>query len=241
MTNSDHAPSSICDDSICESSLNPNKSSGDIVERLRNPVDAWVDTKPRDDLDLSAFIEWIKGECGTAAAEIERLRREVGEAKAQVAFLIDRIEYSDSYGVPGSDFKCCHLCNGGGAPGVRFEHDSHCPVLRCEPIAAMWWEERDEEWKSLELEAKASENRALTAESAVAAAWEEAAKIAEGPRFAAAAHISVTKGPSWTDETGMAEIVNSHARKIASAIRAAGSKKTAESEHSPSTHNSESE
>lgn len=153
-------PSSIRDDSICESSLNPNKSSGDIGERLRNPVEAWVDTKPRDDLDLSAFIEWIKGECGTAAAEIERLRRERYNLIADLA-----------------DMK----------------------------------------------------SRALTAESAVAAAWEEAAKIAEHPRFSNLTRVGVFKGPNWTDETGMAELMNSHARQIASAIRAAVSKKTAES------------
>lgn len=47
-----------------------------LVGRLLNPVEAWVDTKPRDDLDLSAFIEWLKTVSSEAAAEIERLTRE---------------------------------------------------------------------------------------------------------------------------------------------------------------------
>lgn len=225
-----------------ESSLPPNKSSGDIGELKPCPwcgsTASRVRIMSRDaiqcDGENCGVIKRTPDEWNTrapdpeSAAEIERLRREIGEAKAQVAFLIDRIEYSDSYGVPGSDFKCCHLCNGGGAPGVIFEHDSHCPVLRCEPIAAMWWEERDEEWKSLELEAKASENRALTAESSVAAAWEEAAKVADErasreKRFQVAC---INNGDhARAGEHAQARVA---CDAIASAIRAAVSKKTGE-------------
>jgi hypothetical protein len=66
---------------------------------------------------------------------------EEGKAKAALAYLIDHIVYSDSYGVPKSDFQACHLCRGGGAPGVAMIHDPDCPVLRCEGIAEEWWQD----------------------------------------------------------------------------------------------------
>jgi hypothetical protein len=66
-------------------------------------------------------------------------------AKAAVSYLIDHIEYSDSYGVEGSSFQACLLCTGGGAPGVALVHDKICPVLRCETIAAEWVEELNDE------------------------------------------------------------------------------------------------
>lgn len=66
-------------------------------------------------------------------------------AKAAVSYLIDHIEYSDSYGVHGSDFQACLLCTGGGAPGVRLVHDENCPVQKCGPIAAEWVDELNAE------------------------------------------------------------------------------------------------
>ncbi len=41
MTNLDTGPSFIRDDSICESSLPPNKSSGDIGDRTWTPEQFW--------------------------------------------------------------------------------------------------------------------------------------------------------------------------------------------------------
>ena len=153
MTDLDRAPSSIRDDSICESSLHPNKSSGDIVERLRsNPYGSvHIDTNA----GINEPTNMIRD-----AAEIERLRREV-----------ENLTLRNS--------------------NLEEQRDSHAA-------------------------------RALTAESAVAAAWEEAAKIAER-------EINLA-----TSDAELSEIV-------ASAIRAAGAEKTAESGDSPSTHNSESE
>jgi hypothetical protein len=71
-------------------------------------------------------------------------------AKAALAYLIDHITYQDSYGVDGSDFTCCHLCHGGGAPGIAFKHDDTCPVLRCEAIGEEWWAENRELDKQLQ-------------------------------------------------------------------------------------------
>lgn len=68
-----------------------------------------------------------------------------GKARAALAYLIDQIEYSDSYGVQGSGFMACHLCSGGGAPGVHLVHDADCPVTHVERVAAEWWDERQEE------------------------------------------------------------------------------------------------
>ncbi len=74
MTNSDRAPSSIRDDSICESSLNPNKSSGDIVERLcRHVSDRGGQFKDDDGNIVIPNGAWQM--MIDAAAEIERLRR----------------------------------------------------------------------------------------------------------------------------------------------------------------------
>ncbi|WBU27517.1 hypothetical protein OOZ54_12515 [Rhodopseudomonas palustris] len=67
-----------------------------------------------------------------------------GRSKAALAYLIEHATYGNSYGVIGSDFECCHFCNAGGAPGVAFEHDKTCPVLKCETIAEEWWSERKE-------------------------------------------------------------------------------------------------
>lgn len=158
-------PSSIRDDSICEPSLNPNKSSGDIGERT------WT---PEQFLEyLEAFvgefecnqIKTMMSERGLAivsAAEIERLRRIEAAHQQQI---IDA--------------------------GEIMKH-----------------------WQS----------RALTAESALAGAWEEAAKIAERDTRSELAK-KYGHEPVWFI----------HGKAIASAIRAAVSKNTAESGHSPST------
>ena len=79
--------------------------------------------------------------------EAEKRARE--EAQAACAFFADEGTYSDSYGVPGSDFGVCRFCEAGGAPGVPFEHNKRCPILRCEEVSAEWWAEREEERKDL--------------------------------------------------------------------------------------------
>jgi hypothetical protein len=218
MTDLDAGPSPIRDDSICESSLPPNKSSGDIVERTV------FDPFLNKDVQVSdRLVDRLRGRyaCGPtmpngepefgwrefqtspiqheAAAEIERLRRELDAANSNHRSMAHQLAET----------------------GIRLE-----AIKR----------ERDElyqaniEWARGNLvnarEKIAMECHALTAESAVAAAWEEAAKIAETFFFNDIGKLQV--GPSIQDG-------------IASAIRAAGETKTAESGHSPSTHNSESE
>ena len=169
MTDLETGPSSIRDDSICESSLPPNKSSGDIVERTWTPEQFWEFTEGRDGEFSAQQLRDVMEDVGLVivpAAEIERLRREVDAANS-------------------NHRSMAHLL---AETGIRLEH----------------------------------------AESAIAAAWEEA-------------EDAVRKCASL-DTNGYICAKSVAIKSIrASAIRAAGSKKTAESGHSPSTHNSESE
>ena len=177
MTDLETGPSSIRDDSICESSLHPNKSSGDIVERTWTPEQFWEFTEGRDGEFSAQQLRDVMEDVGLVivpAAEIERLRREVGDWKQAASV----------------------------EAGLRRE------FLK----------------------------RAEAAESALAAAWEEAAKICDQVRNnaerRAAQHENGEARNSALDKM-------EGAIQCASAIRAAVSK--AESGHSPSTHNSESE
>lgn len=239
------------------SSLPPNKPSGDIVERLRNPVEAWVDTKPRDDLDLSAFIEWIKGECRTAAAEIERLRREVIRvaAASPVAF-----KHTQRFtGAVVLDEQPQHKCEFNDKywleePLFTYPPDAAATIAELQALVTKSEAERYKSCGELLNRALLAEkevaicrdmllnpdpdsepdvvrlhrekcdalDRAFTAESAVAAAWEEA-------------EDAVRKCASL-DENGYICEKSAAIKSIrASAIRAAGAGKTAESGHSPST------
>ncbi len=101
-------------------------------------------------------------------AEIERLKAERGKALAAVAFIADEGTYSDSYGVPGSDFGVCRFCEAGGGPGVPFEHSKNCPILRCEQVAEQWWEDRQIDIEdAAELRADSAESRLTTALAAL--------------------------------------------------------------------------
>lgn len=83
--------------------------------------------------------EWVRADQAQSALAAMRVERD--EAKGKLALIVDRIVYSDSYGVPGSDFQCCHLCTGGGAPGVPFEHDERCPIRRVDRDYDQWFED----------------------------------------------------------------------------------------------------
>ena len=162
------------------SSEPPNKSSGDIVERLcRHVSDRGGQFKDDDGNIVIPNGAWQM--MIDAAAEIERLRREVESwtAKAEAAWRREDKQ---------------------GADIIELSH------------------------------------RALTAESAVAAAWEEAARVAKD-------RWREWRSSYEDDLDGMdaCEDISKAISARASAIRAAVSKKTAESGHSPSTHNSESE
>lgn len=192
------------DDSICESSLNPNKSSGDIGERLRKFASArWAIQYEHD--------EWLED----AAAEIERLRREVRDANRHW------------------NERCVELSV--NAHGWMKAHDQLLGFIQSRPelLKVMMTEKPEIKYPS-PADVPELVQRALSAESAVAAAWEEAAKIAEQ-----VGNFGDYKREELTPDFGQPRFDMMTA--IASAIRAAVSKKTAESGHSPSTHNSESE
>lgn len=214
MTDLDTSPSSIRDDSICKSSLPPNKSSGDIGELKPCPFCGGMpDASSRMDEDIWThnIVEW-KGvhcsECGfgfewppgadpnaivqwntrtpdpESAAEIERLRREVEELREWKSSVLGKCKKSDRWN-------------------------------------ALHWGGDKEGWGFVHYFIGYLNTRALTAESAVAAAYENAAKIAEAM--------------PWFVKTSRKHVRGIKGSDVASAIRAAVSKKTAESGHSPST------
>ena len=158
----DTGPSSIRDDSICESSLPPNKSSGDIVERTV------FDPFLNKDVQVSdRLVDRLRGRyaCGPtmpngepefgwrefqtspiqheAAAEIERLRRERDEARQLVTEANNSLFGSQAYfhSMNGGPFDRYHLSRG---------------IEQIKDDARRHWQESQ------------------AAESAVAAAWEEA-------------------------------------------------------------------
>jgi hypothetical protein len=106
----------------------------------------------------------------TKRQQIERLKKERDEAIGKLALIIDRVVYSDSYGVPGSDFSCCHLCNAGGAPGIPFEHETHCPVLGLGATYEQWFDDisaTEDALRETEDRASAAEARLKQAEDVI--------------------------------------------------------------------------
>jgi hypothetical protein len=104
----------------------------------------------------------------STSEDVARLEAEVASAKAHVAAFIDRAEYADSYGVEGSGFMSCMLCQGGGAPGIRLVHNDDCP---CKGVPEQYldgWKEHQEEVSELKTCLGLAEARALAAESAAA-------------------------------------------------------------------------
>lgn len=221
MTNehSHPVPSYIRDDSICESSLNPNKSSGDIVELKPCPScgGAAHTTPGIVSAGLAALVMCSENDCATvggatltdatarwntrtpdpeSAAEIERLRREVEDLQRALLFWM-----------PGVDLRLdeatreCAAQDAALLVGYSGTTDGPC-------------------WGDGMLD------RALTAESAVAAAMEVLKPFAACV-FNDNGDMSVTASRASYDD-----FVRAYFTTRASAIRAAGSKKTAESGHS---------
>lgn len=227
MTDLDTGPSSIRDDSICESSLPPNKSSGDIGERLRY-LSSPAAEQLSDFQRINAFVQ-IGHE---SAAEIERLRREVEEANR---FWNERCVQTSV-----------------NAHGWMQAHDQLLGFIQSRPgLLKVMMAEKPEIKYPAPADTPALLQRALTAESAVAAAdlaFSTLQKCVQdvldgdfGPRFASKHDQCPHKKFQWED---CGNCIDEHLSKgltAASAIRAVVEKKTAESGHSPSTHNSESE
>ena len=181
------------------SSESPNKSSGDIGERLREHTrvittgngklePSWIlieeaaaEIERRDRLISAHQQQIMDGSAMLAAkdAEIERLR--LGYRAIMEGLIAGRVGGDDVVWYDNIEtlFDFCDVMINGNEP--RQFH-----------------------------ELKSLEDRALTAESAVAAAWEEAAKIAETFFFNDIGKLQV--GPSIQDG-------------IASAIRAAGAER----------------
>lgn len=117
-----------------------------------------------------------------AATALDSLTARVKELEAKneklnlhLQHFVESVQYSDSYGVPGSDFAACLCCRGGGAPGVPLVHESHCPVGRSLDSYQDWCDEQRE----FEQESRENAARALRAEQQ----RDEAARDAERYRF----------------------------------------------------------
>ena len=190
-----------------ESSLNPNKSSGDIGERTWTPEQFWEFAAAfLGDHEATTSRTMIEdsGLVLIPAAEIERLR--LGYRAIMEGLIAGRVGGDDVVWYDNIEtlFDFCDVMINGNEP--RQFH-----------------------------ELKSLEDRALTAESAVAAAYENAAKIAEAKALEFLSPEYATGQPLSSFNERFA------CEQVASAIRAAVSKKTAESGHSPSTLNAETE
>ena len=162
-----------------ESSLPPNKSSGDIGELKPCP--------------------W----CGSTASRVRIMSRDAIQCDGENCGVIKRTPDEWNTRTPDPE---------SAAEIERLRREVECHRHMADKNYALWVE----------------------SQSAVAAAWEEAAKIAER-----VGNFGDYRREELTPDFGQPRF--DMMTDIASAIRAAVSKKTAESGHSPSTHNSESE
>ena len=259
MTNSDPAPSSIRDDSICEPSLPPNKSSGDIGERLVSRADFFLAEEAMIASDLGVDVEKA-GVVSSyrnsdalldkeAAAEIERRDRLISAHQQQI------IDGSAMLAAKDAEIERLRLGYRAIMEGLIAGRVGGDDVVWYDNIETLFdfcdvMINGNEPRQFHEL--KSLEDRALTAESAAAAAMERERDSFQKYIDANEAHIEAVKLLSRVHKlgqtagwrrmpTGMLFSATELATDIASAIRAAGETKTAESGHSPSTHNSESE
>jgi len=221
----------------CTSSESPNKSSGDIGELKPCPFCQseghtllrgfrYADECP-DRKELAVMCPTCEARAPLkawntrtpdpeSAAEIERLRREVEEANR---FWNERCVQTSV-----------------NAHGWMQAHDQLLGFIQSRPdLLKVMMAEKFEIKYPAPADTPTLLQRALTAESAVAAAYENAAKIAEAKALEFLSPEYATGQPLSSFNERFA------CGQVASAIRAAVSKKTAESGHSPSTHNSESE
>lgn len=94
----------------------------------------------------------IKMAIDTAVALMGVEQTELEKARALNLVLSEAVVIHDSYGVQGSDFDTCLVCQAGGAPGIPFKHAADCPVGRAEESANQWCREHQEEVTELEAE-----------------------------------------------------------------------------------------
>ena len=241
------------------SSLHPNKSSGDIVERLKdiaglserqvelydqlaklNRGDHWLFFTNAGFTMEDARVLHEKGlinatrQMGIPAAQLKRNEQTISEKLLALhATALDELDLP-----PEAD--TVHKQAAAEIERLRRERDEARTIV-VEANNSLYGSQGyfhstnggpfDKYHLARPIEELKSRARdALTAESAVAAAWEEAVKIAEDN----AQHSNTAS--QRDDFERFAELGYEQAcEDIASAIRAAGSKKTAESGHSPST------
>lgn len=160
------------------------------VARIADP-ELWADHDrdpaftPRSHPNIQGSLSRAQAIHALFATALEGAMGERDAARAGLAFVLDHAEYGNSYGVHGSDFTCCHFCQGGGAPGVAMEHEPNCPVSRYPTEVADWFDEM----KAERVDREAAEARAERAEAAYVQAM-EALRYAVGllPGLAGAAN-----------------------------------------------------
>lgn len=129
------------------------KRLGELVQIIDSGAIPGISTPVLRD-DLRALLSALSSERERA----ERAEKERDEARAGMAYILDRAEYGDSYGVPGSSFTACHFCQGGGAPGAEMIHDPSCPVAKYPSAVSEWFAEMtDAESRAQAAEAKVKE------------------------------------------------------------------------------------
>lgn len=193
-----------------ESSLNPNKSSGDIGERTWTPEQFWEFAAAfLGDHEATTSRTMIEdsGLVLIPAAEIERRDRLISAHQQQI------IDGSAMLAAKDAEIERLRLGYRAIMEGLIAGRVGGDDVVWYDNIETLFdfcdvMINGNEPRQFHEL--KSLEDRALTAESAVAAAWEEAAKIAETFFFNDIGKLQV--GPSIQDG-------------IASAIRAAGAER----------------
>ena len=132
------------------------------AEKALHDLCSWLDQWDRRDNDTAKNIRTVLSALSSERERAERAEKERDEARAGMAYILDRAEYGDSYGVPGSSFTACHFCQGGGAPGAEMIHDPSCPVAEYPSAVSEWFAEMtDAEARAQAAEAKVKEGAEL--------------------------------------------------------------------------------
>ena len=138
-----------------------SEAKRDVADLIGRIIAARDDFKNRDMFGARYLADILAEAADALSSERERAERaekERDEARAGMAYILDRAEYGDSYGVPGSSFTACHFCQGGGAPGAEMIHDPSCPVAKYPSAVSEWFAEMtDAESRAQAAEAKVKE------------------------------------------------------------------------------------
>ena len=101
-------------------------------ERFRDDSDEYTH-RPKTASILGELRGLVHAEKGDSIVTVingavEMLREHESREQAEILLsrVYDELCCDDSFGVPGSEFTTCSVCNGGGSPYVKFEHDDGC-------------------------------------------------------------------------------------------------------------------